>query len=57
MKKTLWDLLRSEEGLETVEYAMILAFISLGLVAAIVFLSGAVSDKFNGATSTVNTGS
>jgi len=57
MKKTFWDLLRSEDGLETVEYAMILAFISLGLVAAIVFLSGAVSGKFNGATSTVNTGS
>jgi Flp pilus assembly pilin Flp len=55
--KTCLDFIINEKGLETVEYAMILAFISAGLIAAIVVLSGAVQERFNEAANTVTSGS
>ena len=55
--KAFWNFVKAEEGLETVEYAVILTFISLGLVAAIVLLSGSVSERFNTTAETVTTGS
>lgn len=53
---TLMKFLKDEEGLETVEYAIMLAFVAVGLFIAIVLLSGAVGNKFNSATSIINSG-
>lgn len=52
--KPLADFFRSEKGMETVEYAIILAFVSLGLIAAVVFLSETVTTRFNTAAEDVS---
>jgi Flp pilus assembly pilin Flp len=49
--KKMWQFLRNEEGLETVEYAIITGLIVAGTVGLIVALGGWVHDKFE----TVNT--
>ena len=47
---------KDEDGLETVEYAIMLAFVAVGLFVAIVLLSGAVQNKFNNATDIIENG-
>ena len=44
----------NEEGLETVEYAVMTAFIVGALVLAIGALSGAVSGRFGETTTTID---
>jgi Flp pilus assembly pilin Flp len=46
--------IRDEQGLETVEYAVILGLIVTAVVVAIVALRGAIVNKFNSATNVVN---
>ena len=53
----LMKFFKNEEGLETVEYAVMLAFIAVGLIAAITVLRGAVENKFNEAASEINSAS
>ena len=53
----LMKFFKNEEGLETVEYAVMLAFIAVGLIAAIIVLQNAVENKFNNAASRINTAS
>lgn len=45
--------IREEEGLETVEYAVMTALIVAALVTAITTLSGAVSTRFGAVSTTV----
>ena len=45
---------KDEDGLETVEYAIMLAFVAVGLIIAIKFLSGAVGNEFNEAASEIS---
>ena len=42
----LMKFFKDEDGLETVEYAIMLAFIAVGLIVAITFLRNAVQNKF-----------
>lgn len=53
----LMKFFKDEEGLETVEYAVMLAFIAVGLIAAIIVLKGAVENKFNNAASRIDAAS
>jgi len=53
--KAIKNFMRDEQGLETVEYAVMTALIVAALVTAITLLSGAVSDRFD-AVRTVITG-
>ena len=52
----LMKFFKDEEGLETVEYAIMLAFIAVGLIVAITFLRNAVEDKFCEAGSEITEG-
>jgi pilus assembly protein Flp/PilA len=45
---------KDEQGLETVEYAVMTALIVAALIAAIVALSGAVSGRFGEVTGVIN---
>lgn len=47
---------RAERGQGTVEYAVILAFIVLVVVAALKFVGPAVAATFNNVTNTLNSG-
>ena len=38
---------KDERGANLVEYILLVALIALAVIAAVVFLSGQVSDKFN----------
>lgn len=46
--KTVKRFIRNERGLETVEYAIILALIVAGTITAIVALGAWVRDEFEG---------
>jgi len=53
----LMKFFKDEEGLETVEYAIMLAFIAVGLIVAITFLRNAVENKFCEAGERINSAS
>jgi Flp pilus assembly pilin Flp len=44
----------NERGASMVEYILLVALIALAVIAAVVFLRGQVSDKFNDAGSKVS---
>ena len=46
-----------EHGANLVEYILLVALIALAVIAAVVFLSGQVSSKFNDSGSHLSTGS
>lgn len=52
--KLIKQFLADEQGLETVEYAVMTALIVAALVTAITALSGAVSTRFAAVTTTVS---
>jgi Flp pilus assembly pilin Flp len=54
MKTLLKRFVSEEHGLETVEYAVLLALIAVALTAAIGLLSTAITGKFTGVTATIN---
>ena len=43
----LWNFLKDEEGLELVEYAVMLALIVVAIILTITFLGGEVEKSFN----------
>jgi len=43
----LWNFLKDEEGLELVEYAVMLALIVIGIIVTITFLGNRVNSKFS----------
>ncbi len=45
---------KDERGASMVEYILLVALIALAVIAAVVFLRGQVSDKFNDAGSKVS---
>ena len=45
---------KSERGASMVEYILLVALIAIAVIAAVVFLRGQVSDKFNDAGSKVS---
>ena len=49
----LWNFLKDEEGLELVEYAVMLALIVAGLFVLITALGDAVGSKFSEVTSVI----
>ena len=46
--------IKEDDGLETIEYAVMTALIVAGLVAALGALSGAITGRFNAVEGTVN---
>ena len=46
---------REEEGASAAEYALLLALITLGIVAAVTGLGTAISGALNSASTTINT--
>ena len=46
--------LRGESGQGLVEYALIIAIVSLGAIASLTFLKGSISDLFNKAGNSIN---
>ena len=55
MKKLIKRFLSDEQGLETVEYAVMTALIVAVLIAAIGTLSAAISGRFGAVSTTVST--
>ena len=47
---------KDERGANLVEYILLVALIALAVIAAVVFLRGQVSSKFNDAGSHLSTG-
>ena len=45
---------KDEQGANLVEYILLVALIALAVIAAVVFLRGEVSDKFDEAGSTLS---
>jgi Flp pilus assembly pilin Flp len=45
--------LRREEGQTLAEYALILALIAVGVIAAVIFLQGSISSIFNNVGSSI----
>jgi len=54
IKKFAGRFLRDEQGLETIEYAVMTALIVAALVAAITALSGAITGRFGNVESQVS---
>ena len=50
-------LARDERGASLVEYILLVALIALAVIAAVIFLRGQVSSKFNDAGSRLSNGS
>jgi Flp pilus assembly pilin Flp len=46
---------KDERGVSMVEYILLVALIALAVIAAVVFLRGQVSSKFNDAGSKIST--
>ena len=58
MQRIIRSFVRDEQGMETVEWAILAALIVAGLVAVIAALGGHVNDAFNKLqNATVNAGS
>ncbi len=51
--KKLFKFLKDEEGISSVEYALLLAFIAALLISAITGLSTAVSNQFTAITALI----
>jgi Flp pilus assembly pilin Flp len=47
---------KDEQGANLVEYILLVALIALAVIAAVVFLRGQVSDKFNETGSRLSSG-
>ena len=53
--KTFWKrFVADEQGLETVEYAVMTALIVAAMVVAITALAGAITDRFNSVEGTIS---
>ena len=48
---------KNERGASLVEYILLVALIALAVIAAVIFLRGQVSSKFNDAGSRLSSGS
>ena len=53
MKKKLISFLKDEDGIETIEYALIAALIAIASIAAATFLGDEVNDVYSGVGSTL----
>jgi Flp pilus assembly pilin Flp len=54
MKQLLSTLWQDESGQDLAEYALLLALIAIALITAITLFRGAIGDRFNNATDTLN---
>lgn len=52
--KMLQRFIHDEIGVESAEYAMILALICIALIAAVVSLAGAIGARFNSTTKLID---
>ena len=53
MKKKLISFLKDEEGIETMEYALIAALVAISVIAAATFLGGEVNEIYSGVGSII----
>ncbi len=51
--KKIWDLIKDENGLETVEYAILLGLIVVASIALVVWLGGWVRSQFTSVQTTI----
>ena len=54
MKEKLIRFLKDEDGIETIEYALIAALIAIASIVAAVFLGGEVNDTYSSVGSTLD---
>ena len=57
MLNAIRQFVKEEEGASAAEYALILAVITLGILAAMQGLSGAITGAINAAANTISSGS
>ncbi len=57
MNDLLARFIHEDAGQDLVEYALLLALISLATIAAMGLLGGAINNKYNSASATVNSAS
>ena len=55
--KKIWNFIKDEDGLETVEYAIILGLIVAGTIGLVVWLGGWVNSQFTAVQSEIGTAS
>ena len=56
MRKFLSDLWNDESGISSVEYALLLAFVAAGIIAAADLLSNAVTNEMEDSACLIETG-
>lgn len=56
MLKNLTTMLRSDDGQGLVEYALIIALVSVVAIAALTFLGNSAKSQLNSAASAINAG-
>jgi pilus assembly protein Flp/PilA len=54
--KTLLNMVRSDDGQGLVEYALIVALVSIVAIAALIFLGNSANNQLNTAASAINAG-
>jgi pilus assembly protein Flp/PilA len=57
MKKLIARFVREEEGQDLVEYALLIAFVSLAAIAGMTALGGGINTKYSSISSTLMTAS
>lgn len=53
LRNTIENMLSDDSGLSSVEYALLLAFVAVAVIAAVTALSGAVTAAFTRATACI----
>ena len=56
LMKMIKRFVKDERGIETSEYALMLVLIAIALIVAVVYLRGAIADRFNDTAIVISTG-
>ena len=55
MKKLISKLIRNDEAATAIEYGLIAALLSIGIIAAVTGVRGSLQNTFNGVKNNLNT--
>ena len=56
LMKMIKRFVKDERGIETSEYALMLVLIAIALIVAVVYLRGAIANRFNSTANVIRTG-
>lgn len=56
LMKMIKRFVKDERGIETSEYALMLVLIAIALIVAVVYLRGAIANRFNDTANVIATG-